>query len=384
MTMETMQPTLKSGRYAWDRINMPVEEFQERVKKIRKVMKKEGIDLLLLYGNGFNDYGNYSYVSNTIARLPQGSMVALPLKGEVTLMFEGASRGVSSVKKMTWIDDVRASGNISKECIAYLKEKQLTSCVIGGVGLKRLMPSYQYRLLTDSLPGRKIGDSDRLLNELRMVKSRAEILQIRRTARIVSRVFDFITSTPFLESPENVLEAAARREARLEGAEDFRMMILKPSEKNEAFRPPEERIIRSGDWMIIYVAVEFERYWADAVRTFAFKESAFAEIQPGTVKTLYENILQGMKIRKRMSQFYRETRAKVAKARFEEILDYGMGQGIGLSLKELPLIAKEDRTLLADGICLFLRLGIRDKELGTIMVGDTIYLSKAGPEVVTR
>jgi Xaa-Pro aminopeptidase len=170
--METMQPTLKSGRYAWDRINMPVEEFQERVKKIRKAMKNEGIDLRLLYGNGFNEYGNYSYVSNTITRLPQGSMVALPLKGEVTLMFEGASRGVSSVKKMTWIDDVRASGNISKECMAYLKEKQLTSCVIGGVGLKRFMPSYQYQLLTDSLTGRKIVDSERLLNELRMVKSR--------------------------------------------------------------------------------------------------------------------------------------------------------------------------------------------------------------------
>src|SRR5512136_2792365 len=111
--METMQPTLKSGRYAWDRINMPVEEFQERVWRIRKAMKKEGIDLLLLYGNGFNEYGNYSYLSNTITRLPQGSLVAVPLKGDLTLMFEGASRGVPSVKKMTWIDDIRASGDVS-------------------------------------------------------------------------------------------------------------------------------------------------------------------------------------------------------------------------------------------------------------------------------
>ena len=56
--METMQPTLKSGRNTWDRINMPVEEFRERVKKIRKGMRKEGIDLLLLYGSGFNEYGS--------------------------------------------------------------------------------------------------------------------------------------------------------------------------------------------------------------------------------------------------------------------------------------------------------------------------------------
>jgi len=382
--METMQPLLKSGRTAWDRINMPVEEFHERVKKIRKEMKKEKIDLLLLYGNGFNEYGNYCYLSNHMIRLPQGGMVVVPTKGEVTMMFEGAARGLPSVRKMTWIDDVRPSGDVAAEFVKYLTEKKICPSVIGFAGLRRLMPYHQYQFLLDSLPGCKVIDSDHLLNEFRMVKSRTEVLQIRRTARIVAGVFDFVANTPFTEPTENVLEAAARREARLEGAEDFRMMILKPSEKNGAFRPTEERTIKSGDWMIIYVAVEFERYWAEAVRTFAVKESAFAEIQHETVKTLYENILQGMKIRKRMSQFYKETRAKIAKAKFEEISDYGMGQGIGLSVKELPLIAKEDRTILADGMCLSLRLGIRGKELGTIMIGDTIYLSKAGPEVVTR
>ena len=382
--MDTMQPTLKSGRYAWDRINMPVEEFQERVKKIRKAMKKEGIGLLLLYGNGFNDYGNYSYISNTITRLPQGSMVAVPLKGDATLMFEGAARGASSVKKMTWIDDIRASGNVSRECIAYLKEKQLTSCVIGGVGLKRLMPSYQYQALMESLPGRKIVDADQLLNELRMVKSRAEILQIERAARIVSRVLDFVTATPFVGPAENVLEAVARREARLEGAEDFRMMILKPSEKNGAFRPPEERPIGSGDRIIIYLAVAFERYWAEAARTFTFGDGSFRENLPDRVKTVYESILKGMKIGKRASQLYRDAMGKIARTGFEEISGYGMGQGIGLSLKELPLIAREDRTLLAERMCLSLRLGIRDKELGMAMTGETICLSKAGPVVLTR
>ena len=382
--METTQPVLKSGRTAWDRINMPVEEFQERVKKIRKVMKKEKIDLLLLYGNGFNEYGNYCYLSNHIIRLPQGGMVVVPAKGEVTMMFEGAARGLPSVRKVTWIDDIRPSGDVAAEFVKYFKEKQVGASVIGFAGLKPLMPNDQFQFLLDSLPGCKVVDSDHLLDKLRMVKSRMEVLQIRRVARIVARVFDFIAGTPFTEPAENVLEAAARREARLEGAEDFRMMILKPSEKNGAFRPPEERPIGSGDRMIVYAAVEFERYWAAAVRTVTFTDASFRETLPEPVKALYEKILQGMNIGKTMSQLHRETTAKIAKARFEEISGYGMGQGIGLSLKELPLIAKEDRTVLADGMCLSLRLGIRDKELGAAMIGDTIYISKAGPGVLTR
>jgi Xaa-Pro aminopeptidase len=382
--METVQPILKSGRTAWDRINMPVEEFHERVKKIRKGMKREKIDLLLLYGNGFNDYGNYCYLSNHIIRLPQGGMVVVPAKGEVAMMFEGAARGLPSVRKMTWIDDIRPSGNVAAEFVKYLKEKKVGPSVIGFAGLKRLMPNDQFQFLLDSLPGCKVVDSDHLLDGLRMVKSRMEVLQIRRAARIVSRVFEFITNTPFVEPAENVLEATARREARLEGTEDFRMMILKPSDKNGAFRPPEERPIRSGDRLIIYLAVEFERYWAEAVRTVTFADVSFQETLPDPVKTLYENILQGMKIGKKISQLHRETMAKIAKAKFEEISDYGVGQGIGLSLKELPLIAKEDRNILADGMCLSLRVGIRDKEVGAAMIGDTIYSSKAGPEAVTR
>jgi Xaa-Pro aminopeptidase len=382
--METVQPILKSGRTAWDRINMPVEEFHERVKKIRKGMKREKIDLLLLYGNGFNDYGNYCYLSNHIIRLPQGGMVVVPAKGEVAMMFEGAARGLPSVRKMTWIDDIRPSGNVAAEFVKYLKEKKVGPSVIGFAGLKRLMPNDQFQFLLDSLPGCKVVDSDHLLDGLRMVKSRMEVLQIRRAARIVSRVFEFITNTPFVEPAENVLEATARREARLEGTEDFRMMILKPSDKNGAFRPPEERPIRSGDRLIIYLAVEFERYWAEAVRTVTFADVSFQETLPDPVKTLYENILQGMKIGKKISQLYRETMAKIAKVKFEEISDYGVGQGIGLSLKELPLIAKEDRNILADGMCLSLRVGIRDKEVGAAMIGDTIYSSKAGPEAVTR
>jgi Xaa-Pro aminopeptidase len=285
---------------------------------------------------------------------------------------------------MTWVDDIRPSGDVAAEFVKYLKEKKIGSSVIGFAGLKRLMSYHQYQFLLDSLPGCKIVDADHLLDEMRMVKSRMEVLQIRRTARIIAGVFDFVANTPFTEPAENGLEAAARREARLEGAEDFRMMILKPFEKDGAFRPPEERPISSGDRIIIYVAVEFERYWAEAVRTFVLKESAFAEIQPETVKALYETILQGMKIGKRVSQFYREAVAKMAKAKFEEISGYGMGQGIGLSLKELPLISKEDRSILVDGMCLSLRLGIRAKELGAAMIGDTIYLSSKGPEVLTR
>lgn len=382
--METMQPTLKSGRNTWDRVNMPAEEFHERVRKIRRKMIEGGIDVLLLYGNGFNEYGNYCYVSNFIIRLPQGALVAVPREGDLSLMFEGALRGVPSVKRMTWINDVRASGDVSKDCLNYLKEKNFVPSVIGFAGLERLMPNHQLQFLFDSLLDCKIVNSDNLLKELRMVKSPLEVFQIHRASRILARIFDFITHTPFPALNERVLEASVRLEARFEGGEDFRMMIAKLSEERGVFRPPEDRPIRSEDKMLIYLAVEFERYWAEAIRTLTFKDSSFAEAQPEQIKTLYEKVLDGMKTGKRMSQFYSETMTELEKASLDYLPDYGLGQGIGLSLKESPMIVGDDETTLKEGMCFSLRLGARGKEMGVAMMGDTLYLSRKGPEVFTR
>ncbi|MFB3884808.1 MAG: M24 family metallopeptidase [Thermodesulfobacteriota bacterium] len=381
--METMQPTLKSGRNTWDRINMPVEEFRSRVKKIRQGMKERGIDVLLLYGNAFNEYGNYCYVCNYVIRLPQGALVAVPKNGEPSVIFEGASRGVPSIKKATWIDDIRAAGDVSKECVKYLQEKNLVSSVIGFAGLKGQMPYGQLQFLLDSLPKCKIVDAEPLVNDLRMVKSPMEILQIRRASRIVLHAFDFITSTSFEELREEVVEAGARREARLEGAEDFRMMIAKPLREKWAFRPPEESPLRSGDRILIYLALEFERYWAEAVRTFTLEGSSFVEMQPEGIKTLYEAIMGGMIPGKKVSRFYKESLIKIKKANEDAILDYGLGQGIGLSPKEFPVIEQKDRSALTPGMCFSLRLGVRKREIGPFMFGNTIYLSRKGPEILT-
>jgi len=200
MTMETMQPTLKSGRNAWDRVNMPVGEFQERVKKIRKRMKALGMDVLLAYGHAFNEYGNYCYFDQLQHPASPGSPGGRPAGRPPDADVRGASRAIPSVIKMTWVEDLRAASDVSKECLKYLQEKKPAPSVVGFAGLHRLMPSHQFQFLVDSLPQCRIVNADPLMNELRMLKSPLEILQIRRASRIVARTFDFIGSTAFARS----------------------------------------------------------------------------------------------------------------------------------------------------------------------------------------
>jgi Xaa-Pro dipeptidase len=384
MMMETMQPVLKNGRNVWDRINMPETEFQGRLKKIRKGMEKEGIDLLLLYGHGFNEYGNYCYLSNYIIRLPRGAMVVVPRKGRLALIFEGASRGIPSIKKTTWIEEIRASGDVSRECVKYLEEKKLIPCTIGFIGLRQLMPNDPFQFLCKSLSQSKLIDGDHLLREMRMLKSEREIDQIRRSSRIIVHAFNFIAGAALSEMNERILEARLRREVRLEGAEDFRMLIAKPRDERWAFRPAQEQEISSGETVILHLAIQWERYWAEATRTFILKGSSFAEPQFEPLRPLYERMVNGLRPGKKASQFYKETMTEIKKEGLIYIPDYGLGQGIGLSPQEFPVISGKENTLLREGMIFSLRLLIKDKNMGAVMIGDTIHLTREGPKILTR
>ena len=74
---------------------------------------------------------------------------------------------------------------------------------------------------------------------------------------------------------------------------------------------------------------------------------------------------------------------QIRKSKLDSIPRYGLGEGIGLGLEEFPLIAEREKEMLAKGMCLTLRLAIKDPEAGAVMIGNTVYVSKNGPEVLT-
>jgi Xaa-Pro aminopeptidase len=161
-------------------------------------------------------------------------------------------------------------------------------------------------------------------------------------------------------------------------------MIARPSENKWVFGPPEKRSLPQEGKVLIYLSVEFERYWAEGARTFMVKESSLEESQNHEVKALYDRIRDGMENEKKVAQFHRRSLQMIKKAGFDTLPDYGLGQGIGLSPKEPPVIAGEDRSMLKTGMCLSLFLGVRNRAAGPTVLGETICLSRTGPEVLTR
>jgi Xaa-Pro aminopeptidase len=396
INVETLQPILKRGRDVWDQINMPKGEFLQRVKRIRKAMTKEGIDVLLLYGVGVNDYGNQCYVSNFVTKLTAGALVIIPRKGELTLFFEGSSRELKLGQRVTWIDDTRSSlagifsstGSLAGDCVNYLQEHKLIPSKIGFAGLREFMSYREFERLIEGTKQCEIVDAGHIIKSMRTIKSQRECDQIRRASRMVSTGFGMIPNMTLANMDEKSLETKIDRVIRLQGAEDIRILLAKPRDTAWSLRPADGRPISPGETIIVYLAASFERYWAEGIRTFVAENASFAEASDAQADKLYQQITGAMKPGQSISQFCKEAINEIqlndaVGIQGHGLPGYGLGNGIGLSLQESPFIGDEETGQFAEGMCFAVRIALRDQKIGTIMMGSTVCLSEEGPEVLT-
>jgi Xaa-Pro aminopeptidase len=246
------------------------------------------------------------------------------------------------------------------------------------------MPYAQLQSFYQAFKGITFVDADHVLAELRMTKTQNEYQQMQRASRIVSRVFGCVSGFQSYNLSERDFDALLDRQARLEGAEDFRLLIGKPLEKDWNFRPVEDRPFAGGDTVVIYAAAQFERYWSESIRTFKVEDNHLIASPLEACFAEYDRIIGGLEPGKLISQFYQETLSELKKDNLEYIGDYGLGQGIGQSLEEFPWINQDTSIQLNTGNCLAFRLAIRDKTLGAVVIGDTVFLSAGGPQILTR
>ncbi|MFH1953846.1 MAG: M24 family metallopeptidase [Pseudomonadota bacterium] len=380
--MESMRTTLRRGRNVWNRVNMPEGEFRQRVEKIRSEMKKEDIDVLLVYGDAWIDYSDPCYITNYYPGMV-GSIALVPRKGEVGLIFWGSARGIEYTQDITWIKEIKPASNVASTCVDYLKQAGLFPSTLGLAGFKQLMPYQQLQSFYTAINGCKTVDAGHFIRDMRMVKSSRERDQIHRAALILTGVFEALDRRAPEDMNELTLDAALDREARLGGAEDVRQLYALPQETDWTFRPVEDRQMASGDTIIIYLAAEFERYWAEIIRTFKVETSGLMEVRSEKLDDIYRRVTKLLTPGKATSKFYGEVEKEVRKSG-AFIPEYGLGEGIGLSVSEPPLVCREDTNNFREGMCLTLRLAMKDDNEGAIMTGNTIYLSADGPEVFTR
>ncbi len=369
-----------------------ISEYENRLDNIQRLMHSQKMDAILLttqvdieYYTGFKTQFFQSPTRPWYVVIPSDNKpkAIIPTIGE-------------SGMSQTWLDDIQTwtSPNPTDDGISLLLAtiKSLTSkykCL--GVPKSQesalRMPLDDYEGLIDSLSGIEIKDANKILRQVRLVKSSAEIDKIRHICQLTSQ--GFIDLIDLLKAGDSERENCQRfKQCLLALGVDDSPYIVAGSGKDgygSIIMGPGDKIIEEGDLFIIDTGSVFDSYFCDFDRNFAFGHIC------DEAREAYEVVYKATDAGFRASQVGNTT-SDVFHA-MNNVMQKGgalgnsvgrLGHGLGLQLTEWPSNTATDNTILEPGVILTLEPGMAYLPGKEMVHEENIVITENGPEWLTK
>ena len=369
-----------------------ISEYENRLDNIQRLMHSQKMDAILLttqvdieYYTGFKTQFFQSPTRPWYVVIPSDNKpkAIIPTIGE-------------SGMSQTWLDDIQTwtSPNPKDDGISLLLAtiKSLTSkykCL--GVPKSQestlRMPLDDYEGLINSLSGIEIKDANKILRQVRLVKSSAEIDKIKHICQLTSQGFKDLNY--LLKAGESEQENCKRFKQHLLslGVDETPYMVAGSGKDGygSIIMGPGDKIIEEGDLFIIDTGSVFDSYFCDFDRNFAFGYIC------DEAREAYEVVFKATDAGFRASQVGNTT-SDVYHA-MNNVMQKGgalgnsvgrLGHGLGLQLTEWPSNTATDNTTLKPGVILTLEPGMAYLPGKEMVHEENIVITENGPEWLTK
>ena len=371
---------LKRGCSTWDPKQLPAEVFASRLKALREQMARRDLDAVVIYGDNFS-FADLCYLTNYFPKV-RGGIAVVPRDGDIALLLNIGSRDVPFARTLTWVEDVRASNQVGADGAKLLTGKGLERARVGLMDSGRGFPLPQLEEMKTALPDVHWENCDAMLQPLRLIKSAQELAAMRDAGRVLREICDEAGRLVRPGRKEFEIVAEVDRLARDKGAEDIRILAGATRLNPPSFR---QSAIVGGHWAV-YLAVQHERYWAEAGRTFTLSGEANA----GGAYQRAQKIVAAMADQLKPDHPVRvvdEAARRGLGESYGHASMYGLANGIGLNQWEAPFLNEDDArevgapsvgaATLQEGMALALRVAL-PAEGKMIVYGDSFEVTKSG------
>lgn len=377
MTMRTMHSVVKRGALYWDRALLPMEGYRARLARLQAEIVSAGDDAWLMMGD-VERHGPVVYATNFMPRV-RSALAFVPREGEPILLANISTRDIPAARTITFIEDIRAFGKISKDLLTLLEERAGKGARIGTCGVSAVMPFPEWKIIAQARPDIVWSERDAQLAPLRAHKDAHETAAVRRAAAIAQAALDKADGA--LRAGANLRAAAAEIErlCRAQGAEDARLLVACGEQAGRALRPPHDHTLASGDSVLIFLAVQNQRYWGEAARTFSIGP---ASAQAQALYARCADALAAMRAACKPGAQARDLAAAANAALGEAAASagaYGLGGAIGLDHEEGARLTTTSAARIVAGETLALRVIAHHKGAGAALA-QTIQVTQSGAE----
>ena len=246
--------------------------------------------------------------------------------------------------------------------------------------------SYEF---AEQLKGRIAGDLvpvSGLVQELRMIKDRAEIELIRNSIRVNERAYEVVRSQLTAEQTEREIAHNLEHQIRKFGGAGCSfdpIVAVGPRSALPHARPTDQTVGTSG-FLLLDWGSQVGGYASDLTRMIVT-----AKIPP-KIRRIYDVVLKAQaaaiaKIRPGVTfqSADNEARKVIGKAGFGKYFGHGLGHGFGLEIHETPFVSPIRKGEFSQNMVLTVEPGIYLPGIGGVRIEDNIRVTKDGVELLS-
>lgn len=361
------------------------EEFASRTDRLRRKMKETGLDALIVFSDEYRS-GNGTYLTgykpiNVIEESPQvviyvGDNPPVTLLGRLNLY---------AARDVIWSKDVRPfhrAAEFIPEIVAPLKDKPAKVGLIGD----NLLPMNLFALFRDALPKATFSSVDRLLIDLRQIKSPAEIALMERAAGINDEVLKAVAKKIYIGMTEMQVAGLCEGMARDLNADigSATVVMSGPNTNYAAWRPSDRKIER-GDFVMIDFNPAVHNYCNDGGITVLMpgaEPEQVAALEAGfrIVKDIVPRLRPHTSARTVHDMMFAHLEPLGYAPNFSPYVKglRGVGHGVGVDVVEPPNLSSETDYTLLPGMTLAIKLDLHALRAGGYRVEVVVLFTEDG------
>jgi Xaa-Pro aminopeptidase len=354
-----------------------VTVFDHRRERLLQEMAAEEIDVLLLYGNAWqNDYLRYA----TDFGILEGQALALVREDGVTLFLDSALEADRAALECSGVEVVHAPDLLGsvEQAISRLSNRRI------GTAPARLIP----RRLAARAKDLNLADRTAFLDRLLMSKLPAEVDAIRRACKVADEGYRVFMDAARSGRPDYELIAETEAFFRSRGVDDNFQIIGVGGPEVRGMAPPSGRKLKRGDMVTTELTPCVEGYYAQICRTLVVGEpdteqrKAFAlylEAMEAGIAAVRDGVTAADIARAENDVFRREGLGDYVTDQYTRV----RGHGVGLFADTKPHILEDVTTRIDEGMTLIVHPNTYHPVVGYLVLGDVVAVTKNGCEVFT-
>ena len=348
---------------------------QQRRDKLRKLLRREGIGAILV-----TNETNVSYLTGFTG---DSSYLLLTAEDEVLLSDPRYTTQLEEECPDLELAIRTPTINVTELTVKILKKANLRRVAIEAATMSVAQKDHIGRAIAKL----QIKNTMGLVEQLRAIKDREEVQQIREAGRIAEKAFGVLRATLRPEQTEKQVADHLEYQLRLFGASDraFASIVAVGPWAALPHATPGSRLIGQSPFVLVDWGARGDQYVSDLTRVLVTGKipPKFAKIYAVVLKA-HDEAIEAIRPGVACQDIDAAARKVIGKAGYGRRFGHALGHGIGLEVHEAPRLGGKQKQPLKAGMVVTVEPGIYLPGWGGIRIEDDVLVTRDGHEVLTR